>query len=64
MAPSVGLEPTTFGLKVRRSPKLSYWGSRRYFPLPGHGGQSAAIGKTFIGDGGACQGVVKVSDLM
>jgi len=43
---------------------LSYWGSRRYFPLPGHGGQSAAIGKTFIGDGGACQGVVKVSDLM
>lgn len=27
MAPQVGLEPTTYGLTVRRSNQLSYWGT-------------------------------------
>ena len=27
VAPQVGLEPTTYGLTVRRSNQLSYWGT-------------------------------------
>ncbi len=28
VAPQVGLEPTTYGLTVRRSNRLSYWGTK------------------------------------
>ncbi len=30
-APQVGLEPTTYGLTVRRSNQLSYWGISPFF---------------------------------
>ncbi len=33
-APQVGLEPTTYGLTVRRSNQLSYWGIFLFFYLP------------------------------